>query len=306
MESLPQQAMLIPAPPTISIIVNDQDLIQSHCANSRDTSNCASLVTTEAISEQSIGSATGMLKCHSMVNIKQQNNSSRRILLTEFQDRIDSATREMSTTGGGYRKSLSRVNLNMNNNIQLKPSGDESNNKLWYLELNDNKKSFLNATASPVFPNRAKLLLLNSPSSSSINKSMSNITKRVTTGYGDRESASGGGLLTPASALDSPTAATTSSRLARLSISRSNLFKSSSSLNALDIEGLDSVSVGSFDRQSLNSCGANSDDLDFLASNSIARRAQLDLTGNSNASTSINKKTSRSFNKKVLNWLNDI
>jgi hypothetical protein len=253
-------------------------------------------------------------KCHSMMNMKPggaaagllSSDSNNRIKLnTENFCLLDAklktnpgmmlsyeiARSNKSSRGGvpgAYRKSLSRVNLNMYHLQQVKsadvkksssqlndPSGDESK------YMPGNKKFSIQEKS---------MLLCTSVGGQFFNKSMSNISNTNNNGGGGNLNGNGArkssnlttGLYLNPSINQSNESG---SCFFKRAPSRADIFKSSTSLNALYLELFDSVSVGSFDRQSFNSCGANSEiELSNVGYNNFNSRYRSTASGRNSVS----------------------
>jgi hypothetical protein len=334
--------------PTISIFVtnNDADLSLDSALDSGEVASSRT--------DNSNPIASSLInKCHSMMNIKPDDEAAQRIKLnTESFCLLDSKLKtsphimlNYELSGGhhhkrpsAYRKSLSRVNLNMYH-LQLKPTADTDDHRNSKTQFNESK---LISSAMGGGKKQPMLLISGLSSSGSaqyFNKSMTNISNLTRLGLTAHKQSStnfstaGQGLYLNPSINQSNESHGDCLFLKRsIATSRSDLFKSSNSLNALDLELLDSVSVGSFDRQSFNSCGANSElDLSynncgrFRSSGRNSAALWTDSGEYGSSSNNISKKdasssncqefslttlngghlTGSKFNSKVMNWLNE-
>lgn len=251
------------SPPCISIYVDnsDDDCNNNHQLNIDDQQNDENKI----------------IKCKSMQNMKlstRENDRYKQNLLqfnNQNSSKLPNAAdfiRHNQTQPSNYRKCLSRVNLNLyqmstptnnNNNDKLSQESalkPHTNPKI--IKLNQTNARGLKVRNFPI--NAVSIMNLehcvdnlglesdglkitianNSRRNLLLNKSHTNLSQNFSLGSMSKKAQNNNNNML-------------------INGSNLNLFKSSNSLNALDLELMESVSVGSFDRLSLYSCGANSE-----------------------------------------------
>jgi hypothetical protein len=161
------------------------------------------------------------------------------------------------------RKCLSRVNLNLyqhQKHQQQSTNNDESAAVVLKKKPTTTTTNF--AARTKTKPNSSvSIMNLDRLTTTMTNKSTNSSELNANNDQTFHTSSSSNHLLTTPMYQQPPSSASSAqfAGYLRTAISNRNLFKSSTSLNALDLELLESVSVGSFDRESLYSFYANSE-----------------------------------------------